>query len=190
MVGGAVLLVANHVSWLDILALGGASGTAFVAKDDLENTPLVGWLCRMNRTVFIPRHNRRGVRKQVERVRTALSEPGRVTIFPEGTTGDGETLLPFKPAMFAALLPPPAGLTVQPVFIDYGELSPWIGWTGEEGGVANFLKVLGRRGSFPLELHFLEPFNPQDFADRKEIAAVARSAIAEKVAATGKGQAH
>ena len=173
-----VFYIANHLSWIDILALGGASGTAFVAKAELAAAPLVGWLARMNRTVFVSREDRLGVADQINRLREALADNWSVTVFPEGTTTDGKSLLPFKTAMLRVLEPPPPGVLVQPVVLDYGaDIGEWIGWIGTEAGVDNAKRVLARRGSFKLEVFFLEPFDPRDCGGRKAIAAEARARI-------------
>lgn len=172
-----VFYVANHLSWLDILALGGASGTAFVAKAEVEKTPLVGWLASLNRTVYVSREDRMGVADQINRLREALADNWAVTVFPEGTTTDGQSLLPFKTSMLRVLEPPPPGVMVQPVMLDYGAVAEWIGWIGDETGLANVKRVLGRRGSFRLNVHFLDPFDPRDHSGRKAIAAEARARI-------------
>ena len=173
-----VFYVANHVSWIDIPALAGATGTAFVAKAEVAETPLLGWLCRLNHTVFVKREARLDVAGQINALRDALEDNRAVTIFPEGTTTDGRSLLPFKSAMLQVLEPPPPGVMVQPVLLDYGALAPVIGWVGNESGVANALKVAARKGSFPLVVHFLEPFSPEVFRGRKAIAAEAQRRIA------------
>lgn len=173
-----VFYIANHLSWIDILALGGASGTAFVAKAELATAPLVGWLARINRTVFVSREDRLGVADQINRLREALADNWSVTVFPEGTTTDGKSLLPFKTAMLRVLEPPPPGVLVQPVVLDYGgDIGEWIGWIGTEAGVDNAKRVLARRGSFRLDVFFLEPFDPRDAGGRKAIAAEARARI-------------
>lgn len=172
-----VFFVANHISWLDILALAGASGTAFVAKAELANVPVVGWLASLNRTVFVKRENRMGVAAQINALREALSDNWSVTVFPEGTVTDGQSLLPFKTSMLRVLEPPPANVLVQPVMLYYGEIAEWLGWVGDESGLNNAKRVLARAGSFPLELHFLEPFSPEDHHGRKAIAAKARDVI-------------
>ena len=176
-----VFYIANHVSWMDILSLAGASGTAFVAKQELDDTPIVGWLSRLNRTVFVDREDRLGIANQIDMLREALKDNWSVTVFPEGTTGDGESLLPFKTAMLQVLEPAPEGVSVQPVFLDYGELSRWIGWVGDETGVDNFKRVLARRGSFPLRIHFLEPFDPGETPGRKAIGKRAEAAIRQRL---------
>lgn len=172
-----VFFISNHVSWLDILALAGASGTAFVAKSELAETPLVGWLSKLNRTVFVKRENRLGVAEQINALREALQDNWSITVFPEGTTTDGQSLLPFKTSMLSVLEPPPPGVLVQPVLMDYGALAEEYGWVGDETGLNNARRVLARKGSFPLKIHFLEPFSPAEFRGRKAIGARARAAI-------------
>ena len=174
-----VFYIANHVSWLDILSLAGACGTAFVAKAELARAPLVGWLAKMNRTVFVKREERMSVANQINSLKEALADNWSVTVFPEGTTTDGQSLLPFKTSMLSVLEPPPPGVMVQPVLIDYGPMAEWIGWIGEEGGLNNAKRVLARKGTFPLHIHFLEPFSPVDFRGRKAIGNEGRKRIEE-----------
>jgi lyso-ornithine lipid O-acyltransferase len=174
-----VFFVANHISWVDILALAGASGTAFVAKAELAAAPVVGWLASLNRTVFVKREHRMGVAEQINALKEALVDNWSVTVFPEGTTTDGQSLLPFKTSMLSVLEPPPPGVLVQPVILDYGSVAEWIGWIGEEGGLNNAKRVLSRKGSFPLRVHYLEPFSPEDFKGRKAISMESRRRIEE-----------
>ena len=179
---GDVFFVANHVSWLDILALGGATGCAFVSRDDIGGWPIIGWLAAQNNTILVSRGERGAVREQIGAVRDAMARHQPVALFPEGTTGDGCTLLPFKPALFAVLLPPPRAVRVQPVLVDYGPSTGAIAWTGDEPAGSNALRVLGRRGGTRVILHFLDPFDPGDHPDRKAIAALARDRLTEAMA--------
>jgi 1-acyl-sn-glycerol-3-phosphate acyltransferase len=178
-----VFFIANHLSWVDILALAGASGTAFVAKAELAEAPVVGWLARLNRTVFVKREHRMGVAEQINALREALVDNWSVTVFPEGTTTDGQSLLPFKTSMLSVLEPPPPGVLVQPVIVDYGAVAEWIGWIGVESGVNNAKRVLARKGTFKLRLHYLEPFSPADFVGRKAIGQESRRRIEEALIA-------
>lgn len=182
-----VFFVANHISWIDILALAGASGTAFVAKWELSQVPVIGWLCSLNRTVFVKRENRLGVAEQINALREALQDNWSVTVFPEGTTTDGQSLLPFKTSMLSVLEPPPPGVLVQPVVFDYGAVAEEIGWIGEESGLNNARRVMARAGTFPLKIHFLDPFSPEEFRGRKAIGGKARAQIeAALIEALGK----
>lgn len=181
-----VVFVSNHLSWMDIMLLAGRTGSAFVAKAELRGVPLVGWLCTLNRTIFVRREDRMAVADQIQALRDALAETWAITIFPEGTTGDGETLLPFKAALLAVLDPPPPGVLVQPVRIDYGDATRELAWVGDESGQSHAARVLRRPGSFTTTLHFCDPFDPRDYSGRKAIAAEARARIA---AAGGGGAA-
>lgn len=181
-----VFFVSNHVSWVDILAIAGESGTAFVAKREVSDTPVVGWLARLNRTVFVSREDRGGVAAQINALREALADNWSVTVFPEGTTTDGQSLLPFKTPLLRVLEPPPPEVLVQPVMLDYGGVAEWLGWVGVESGIDNAKRVLARRGGFALHVHFLEPFEPLLYPGRKAIAAECRVRIeAALVAALG-----
>jgi 1-acyl-sn-glycerol-3-phosphate acyltransferase len=173
-----VVFVSNHLSWMDIPILAGRNGSAFIAKAELRTVPLIGWLCTLNRTIFVRREDRLGVADQINMLRQALAETWAITIFPEGTTGDGETLLPFKAALLAVLDPPPPGVLVQPVRIDYGAATAELAWVGDEPGQSHAARVLRRRGSFTTTLHFCDPFDPRDYSGRKAIAAEARARIA------------
>ena len=173
-----VVYISNHVSWIDILAIAGQSGSAFVAKAEIQTAPVVGWLASLNRTIYVSREDRGGVAEQIDRLRDALSEAWSVTIFPEGTTNDGVSLLPFKSSLLKILEPPPDGVVVQPLMLDYGAVGPEISWLGLESGKDNALRVMARRGTFPLGVHFLEAFRPEDFPGRKAIAAEGRIRIA------------
>jgi 1-acyl-sn-glycerol-3-phosphate acyltransferase len=175
--GGPALFIANHLSWLDILLLAGATGTAFIAKDEMADWPLLGWLATLNNTLFVNRAARSGAASQAAATRAALETGQPLTLFAEGTTGDGTILLPFRSSLIAAVTPPPLGVGIQPVAIDFGSLAPVIAWTGDESVGHNAAGILARRGRMRVVLHFLPPLAPVDFADRKAIAAHSREAI-------------
>ena len=179
---GRLLILANHVSWLDIPAIASPTGSAFVGHDGLAGIPLLKRLCALNDTVFVARHDRASVTAQVAMVRTALADTGALTVFPEGTTSAGTSLLPFKSSLLAALDPLPENLTVQPIALDYGPESDAIAWIGTEGGLANFLRILARRERLGVTLHFLPPLTGAALASRKTIAAAAHTAIGQALA--------
>lgn len=170
-----VLYVANHLSWLDILAIGGATGSAFVAKDDIARWPVVGLIARIGGTIFVDRDSRRAARGQADQIGEALQRGKPITLFPEGTTNDGTKLFPFRPALFASVAPPPHGIAVQPVAIDYQDAAAEIAWAGEEPLAPNAMRVMARRGGLKVVLHFLPPLAPSD--DRKLLAALSTAAI-------------
>ena len=172
-----VLYIANHVSWLDILVLSGRTGCAFVAKADMAPWPVLGWMATLNNSVYVERDSRLGAGQQATAVQEALKTHQPITLFPEGTTGNGRELLTFRSSLIAAVTPPPEGITIQPVALDYGPESPSIAWIDDESVGNNALRVMGRKGRIPITLHFLEPLDHSDFADRKAIAAHSRAEI-------------
>lgn len=176
---GTVLILANHLSWLDILALAGSSRSAFVAHAGLSSHGFLKWLCDQNDTVFITREQRGTVGGQVTQVREALARR-RLTIFPEGTTSNGVTLLPFKSSLLSAV----DGLTdevVQPVALDYEEAAE-IAWLDGEPGMDNVRRILARTRPVRLTIRFLPPLSGAAMRNRKTMAAAAQAAIAEALA--------
>jgi len=179
-----VFYISNHLSWLDIPVIAGRNGSSFVSQDGIRNWPVVGWLCRLNNTVFVSRGNRMGIAAQINELREALSQTWAITIFPEGTTTSGAALLPFKSPLLQVLDPPPPGIMVQPLYLDYGAAAHDIAWVGEETAPHNALRLFTRKGSFAVTLNFLEPFSPADFPGRKAIAAEARLRIEAALSAS------
>ncbi len=168
------LLLPNHTSWLDILILGGATGCAFVSKDQLGH-PLIHWLADQNATVYVRRAHRKGARDQAIALAKALERDKPVTVFPEGTTGPGTHLLPFRSTLLEAANFAAKDVEIRPLVIDYGDAQAEFGWW-EEPGKDNVLRILGRRGTVAVGVTVLEPLNRS--LDRKQLAHEARERIA------------
>lgn len=115
--GHPVLFVANHASFLDIVALGSMLPVAFLSRADVDSWPGIGLIARLGRTEYTGR-SRSGLADEAARVRARLRAGDSLVLFPEATTGDGEHLLPFKSAFFAAV-EGADDITVQPVALDY-----------------------------------------------------------------------
>ncbi len=179
-----VLYISNHVSWLDVAIIAGATGSAFVAKAEMAPWPLIGWLATLNNSIYVERNARLDVGAQAAALGAALETGQPVTLFPEGTTGDGVQLLPFRSSLIAAVAPPPPGIAIQPVAIDYGADAADIAWVDDEPIGANALRLMARRRPIHAVLHFLKPLPSEEFTDRK---AIARHARAEVAAALGQG---
>ena len=167
------LLVCNHTSWLDIPVLGGATGCAFVSKAELGH-PLVHWMADQDGTLYIRRNDRRGSAGQAQAIAEKLREPQPLALFPEGTTGPGTEMLPFRSTLFEAVAPTPPRVEVRPVAIDYGSASPELGWH-DEPGKENVLRILGRGRTVPVTIRILDPLEPM--SDRKALAKAARDKI-------------
>jgi 1-acyl-sn-glycerol-3-phosphate acyltransferase len=178
-----VLFAANHISWHDIPVLGGITGTAFVAQDGVRKWPVIGWLAAQNRTIFVNRSEKQNVGAQIAELREAIAENWSVTLFPEGTTSDGNGLLPLKPSLFASLTPPPKPMMIQPVWLDFGDAAADIAWIGIETGWESALRAFTRPGSFEVHVHFLEPFDPSELGCRKRICEEVRTRLLQGSAA-------
>ena len=116
-VAGPLLLVANHISWLDIVVLHAAHHCRFVSKSDVGRWPLVGALATGAGTLYIERRSRRDAMRVVHQMVQALRDGDILAIFPEGTTGDGEALLPFHANLIQAAMS--AQAPIQPVALRF-----------------------------------------------------------------------
>lgn len=99
-VDGAAILVSNHISWLDIIAIGQHLPCCFVAKNDILNWPVIGYLAVQGGTIFIRRGDKQHVRATAEKMVWLLKQNCKIIAFPEGTTSDGANVLPFIPPFF------------------------------------------------------------------------------------------
>ena len=111
------LIVANHISFLDIFVVNAIAPTAFVSKDEVRNWPLIGWLSLHTDTLFLERGSRNAAQRARENLVHHLSRGKRVALFPEGTTTRGDTVLPFHSALPQSAID--AGTTVTPVVLRY-----------------------------------------------------------------------
>jgi 1-acyl-sn-glycerol-3-phosphate acyltransferase len=177
------LLNASHVSLLDIPVLAGATGCAFISKAEVRGHPFLKWIADQNATIYVDRAERRAIHDQAGSIVAGLKRDQPLTLFPEGTVGDGGTLLPFKPALLSAVAPPPPGVTLRPVAVDYHGRARSLGWGPDEHGLDNFLRILGRSGRLPVTVRLLDPLTPSP--DRKILARAAHDAIAAALAASG-----
>jgi 1-acyl-sn-glycerol-3-phosphate acyltransferase len=174
------LLISNHVSWLDILILGGSVGTAFVSKDNLGHG-VIHWLADQNHTLYVRREDRKGSKHQALSIARAAERDQPITLFPEGTTGPGDELLPFRSSLLEAAFHASADVAIRPIALDYGDAASEVGWHGESGK-DNVLRILGRKGTLPVTVHLLPALDRT--SDRKALAQAARQAIAETLASS------
>lgn len=171
-----LLLVANHVSWLDTYALNAVNGARFIAKSEVGAWPLIGTIASRFGTIFHRRGCFRDAWRTVAAARRALALGYPVGVFPEGTTTRGDELLEFRPAFFQAAID--IGVPVQPVAIRYcfsdGTPTAAASYSGDTSLLDSVLDVLRCR-RLVVELHFAARLAPYD--DRRALAASARKAI-------------
>lgn len=175
---GPLLLVANHLSWLDILVLHAARHCRFVSKSDVKHWPLIGTLATGGGTLYIERTQRRDAMRVVHRMAESLQAGDIVAVFPEGTTGDGRALLPFHANLIQAAIS--ADAPVQPValrFVDRasGRDSDGPLYLGDDTLVASLWRTLAGR-PFVAHVHFGTPQAAQG-RDRRAWAEALRAAV-------------
>jgi 1-acyl-sn-glycerol-3-phosphate acyltransferase len=177
------LIVCNHVSWMDIFAMNAFRPCRFVAKSDIRDWPVLGWLCERAGTIFIARGRQRDVRRIFQGLVASIHAGERVAFFPEGTTSAQGTVLPFHANLFEAAID--AGVPVQPYALQYrdraGRLHPAADFIGETTFVQSMLTILRHR-DLQAELIVL-PEIASAGAHRRELAAAAREAIASALGA-------
>ncbi len=169
------LMVANHVSWLDVPVLLSLTHTVFLAKSEIRQWPLLGWLAAAAGTLFIRRGA--GDTQAITRIFSQrLDEDGLLTLFPEGTTTDGQDVRPFFPRLFAAAID--TGVPVVPVALRYhvdGELDTLAPYTGNQSLAENLWNLL-RRPRTQVRVVFT-PHIRLAGLERKAAAELARRAI-------------
>lgn len=178
--------LSNHLSYLDVPALGSFLRCRFVAKEEVNGWPMFGWLSRLQRTVFVSRNPRRAA--EVSRaIATAVSSGHRLVLFPEGTTSDGSRVLPFKSSLFAVLADPGlAPLELQPVSIELLEVDgrkvrtggdrDLYAYHGEMQLLPHLFAFMGGTGA-RVRISFHAPLQDFTGCSRKELAALAHASV-------------
>ncbi|MBF0268230.1 MAG: 1-acyl-sn-glycerol-3-phosphate acyltransferase [Alphaproteobacteria bacterium] len=173
------LFVSNHVSYLDILVLGGLIRASFVAKSEVAGWPGINIIARLGRTIFVERRPVRAA-KQTGQLARRLLKGDSLIVFPEGTSTDGNRLMPFKSTLFSAAEIEINGqpVLVQPLTITYTRLNgmpmgrvlrPLYAWYGDMSLAPHLWKVLGL-GQAQVEVEFHPPVRLTDYATRKGLA--------------------
>jgi 1-acyl-sn-glycerol-3-phosphate acyltransferase len=174
---GAVLFVANHVSWLDIELMHSQRIMSFVAKAEIARWPLVGWLASRAGTIYHQRGSSHSLGAVMERVVARLREGMAVGVFPEGGTSPGDRVKTFHARIFQVAVD--ANVPIQPVALCYGDngrMDLRVPFATNENFFDNFMRLLGGP-SFAATVHFLEPVALQEDG-RRQIAETARARIA------------
>ena len=186
------LFVCNHASWIDIVVLSCVLDASFVAKAEVAGWPLFGLLARLARSVFVVRRASRSGRHRDE-MRLRLEDGDSLILFPEGTSSDGNRVLPFNSTFFAVAQRPAGGrdLAVQPVTLAYTGVRglpttrrerPWLAWYGDTGLMAHLWRVLGLGGA-EVDVRIHEPVSIGRNGTRKTLARACENAVADGLSA-------
>jgi 1-acyl-sn-glycerol-3-phosphate acyltransferase len=193
---GPVLFVSNHASYADISILGALIRGSFVAKSEVAKWPLFGICAKLSRTVFVDRRARYA-RAQAEEMKRRFERGGRLIMFAEGTTSDGNRVLPFRTSLFATAEIDVGGqpVKVQPVSIAYTRLDgipmgrhfrPFFAWYGDMEMFSHLWGIVGL-GRSTVVVEFHPPVTIRDFADRKRLAAYCQAVVAAGVSSALSG---
>jgi 1-acyl-sn-glycerol-3-phosphate acyltransferase len=175
------LLISNHISWLDIIALTACTPPRFIAKQEIRHWPLIGWMTYLGGTLFIDRSNRRDASRVNRQMAEALKNGDCLAVFPEGTTSTGTGLLPFKSSLFESAVM--AQSRVQPVSIRYldqdGGLSTAPSYAGDTTFFQSLVRLLQMKVMIA-EISYSQPLEAgtAPLLTRFELAEAAHSAIA------------
>ena len=181
-VPGAAMFVANHVSWVDIQALHSQRMMGFVAKREIQDWPLVGWMAERGETIFHHRGSTESLGGVLHEMLARLRGGRSVGVFPEGGARGGGEIGPFHARIFLAAVE--AGVPVQPVALRYGvqgAAQRTVAFARGESFVGNFLRLLGEPARVA-EVHFLAPIEPGATDGRRRMAELARARIIEAMA--------
>jgi 1-acyl-sn-glycerol-3-phosphate acyltransferase len=190
-----VLLVANHTSWLDIPVLSAVAPVSFVAKKEVGNWPFVSALARLQRTVFVDRGRRSSVGETAGEILTRLVQGDTIVLFAEGTSSDGNRVLPFMTSLFAAAKPSgkvgeePAEAVVQTLSLVYTRLHgiplsradrPIVGWYGDMEMLSHAWTLL-KAGPLDVRIRIGDPVPLSAIAHRKALARQSEAEVREHV---------
>ncbi|MFI4948788.1 MAG: lysophospholipid acyltransferase family protein [Alphaproteobacteria bacterium] len=191
-----VLFAANHISYLDITVFGSLIPGSFIAKREIARWPLFGWLARLQRSVFIDRQVR-STAQQRDSIAGRLAARDALILFPEGTSGDGNRLLPFKSALFSVADHAATGaVTVQPVSIAYTRLDgmpigrvlrPLFAWYGTMTLAPHLWTLLGL-GTVEIVVEFHPPTTLAACGSRKALARYCQERVARGLASAVSGR--
>lgn len=180
------LFVANHISWLDIFAIGSRVPAHFLSKHEIKSIPLLGWLATRAGTLYIHRGNKESASEAMIEITTALEKKHNSLVFAEGGTTDGHTKK-FHGRMLQSAID--AHATIQPIAIFYPKINPVTGKTETnpatlfigETTAGESMNLILREASITVEVHFLQPIEAKD-KTRNELAQHAYEEVVEAVA--------
>ncbi|HAT86625.1 MAG TPA: 1-acyl-sn-glycerol-3-phosphate acyltransferase [Rhizobiales bacterium] len=198
---GSVLITANHVSWLDIVVLGQSRPLSFIAKSEVANWPIFGWFAKLERSIFVNRTRRSETGKVAKAIAERLAQGDAMVLFPEGTSSDGNRVLPFRSALIGAAsaamstaseanqnetsITSAPSVWIQPVSIAYTAVQglpmgrqhrPLAAWYGDMELMPHLWAIL-KEGALDVTISYGEPIPMDDSVNRKQIAQMAENEV-------------
>ena len=178
-------MVCNHMSYFDILVLSSIQPAVFVTSVEMEKTFFLGDMAKLGGSFFVNRVNRRKMKEEVAALESLLKDKFNVFIFPEGTSTDGSEILPFKKSLFR--VPFQTQFPILPICLKYRSIDgkPFskencdkICWYDDMTFGPHFLQLMGIKEVL-VDVHYLNPLDPKDFANHGDLAKAARQNISE-----------
>lgn len=179
------MLIANHISWADIHALNSMMPLRFIAKSEIKDWPVFGYLVSKANTLFIDRNKRQDAKRTITIAQQSLESGDNLCFFPEGTTTDGTEIKPFKTSLIQAAMQ--AQSTIFPVAIRYpnpdGSINTGVAYAGETTLIESMQNILKQKSPV-VELHFLSPVMPSEYAgmDRRILTLHIEGLIRQRLA--------
>ena len=189
-----VLLISNHVSWIDIAVLSAVAPVSFVAKQEVASWPFVSWLAKLQRSVFVDRNRRNEVGDKANEILSRLEDGDHIVLFAEGTSSDGNGVVPFKTALFAAAKPTNGGalgptVSAQTLSLAYTKIYGLplcrrgrhvVAWYGDMNLASHAWQLL-RLGPLDAHIRIGPPVPLDSFPDRKALARYAEDKVRKDV---------
>jgi len=195
-----VLFVSNHVSWADIVVIGSIAPVAFVAKREVAGWPVVGFTAKMQRTVFVDRTRRNQTGEAVAEIVDRLAGGTSVVLFAEGTSSDGNRVLPFRSALLGAVEEAVDldgnGIPIQPMSICYTgqqgipmgrQHRPLVAWYGDLDFMPH-IKAFIEQGAVDAQITYGEPVTADSGTDRKAMTKRLEAAVRDLLTGALRGR--
>ncbi len=197
-----LLLVSNHISWKDILVLGSIKPLSFIAKADMKSWPVFGQLARLQRTIFVEREMRRKTGVQASEIAERMNDGDVIVLFAEGTTSDGNQLLPFNSSLIGAAQralenSDKSSVAIQPIAIAYTKMHgvalgryhrPDAAWPGNVALGSHIFNII-KQGALDVEVHFGEPIPFDASSNRKIITQQVETQVRDMLNSSLRGNA-
>lgn len=177
------LMVSNHMGMLDVIALASIRPSLFITSVEMQRTPGLGLLCEMGGCLFVERRNRAGIPREIQQIREALKQGLNVTLYPEGTSTNGEKILPFKKSLMTSAAG--SGAPILPLVVNYTHVNGepmsdrWrdtVCWYGDISFESAMWRMFAAR-EIVVEIEFLQEIHIHSDEQRREIAAMAQGRI-------------